>query len=65
MPVSYLELAETINRVFGNEGNLRLVDDRQADDSVQYLACHRAARELDWEPRWSLEPALQDLRKKG
>jgi nucleoside-diphosphate-sugar epimerase len=63
VPVSYIELAETINRVFDNTGNLRLLGDRRADERVQYLACDRAARKLGWQPRWSLEAALHDLQE--
>lgn len=55
------EIAETINEVFGNVGNLAIDASRREDTSVFYMDCSRAAAELGWRRQWDLRTGLEDI----
>lgn len=57
-----LEIAETVNTVFDNAGNLSVEDEvkKEAPRTVMDLEAARA--ELGWEPRYSLRSGLEDFR---
>lgn len=57
-----LEIAETVNAVFDNDGNLSIEDEvkKKAPRTVMDLEAARA--ELGWEPRYSLRGGLEDFR---
>ncbi len=57
-----LEIAETVNTVFDNTGNLSVEDEvkKEAPRTVMDLEAARA--ELGWEPRYSLRSGLEDFR---
>lgn len=58
---SILEIAETVNRVFGNAGNLVLDSSHEAPVRKPFLDISRAAEGLGWRPRYALETGLQDF----
>ncbi len=58
---SFIELARAINRAFGNDDNLVVHRDRDADPGVYHMDIERAARALDWTPAWDLDTALADI----
>jgi len=62
-PHSFREVAETINQVFGNAGNLRFDRTREEDRRVSYMDCRLAASQLGWGPQWTLGSAFEDLRR--
>ncbi|MCV9962226.1 NAD-dependent epimerase/dehydratase family protein [Pararhizobium sp. BT-229] len=57
-----LEIAETVNTVFDNAGNLSIEDEvkKEAPRTVMDLEVARAT--LGWEPRYSLRSGLEDFR---
>ncbi|MBP1857793.1 NAD-dependent epimerase/dehydratase family protein [Rhizobium herbae] len=57
-----LEIAETVNDVFDNTGNLSVEDEvkKEAPRTVMDLEAARAT--LGWEPRFSLRSGLEDFR---
>ena len=60
---SHREVAETINDVFGNSGNLVFDQSRREDTSVFYMDCSRAKSDLGWHPVWTLRDGLEDMRR--
>lgn len=61
--LSHLELAELINRVFDNEGNLILLPELKEDTSVSLMNIGKAKSILGWEPEWSIENGLKEIRQ--
>ena len=62
--ISSKELAVLVNKVFGNEGNIKIVESQKIDQSVVLLDIMRAKKYLGYEPRWTLENILFDLKHK-
>lgn len=60
---SHKELAEIINKVFDNEGNLKLLSDKPEDTTNFLMDCSKATNELGWKYKWELEDALYDMKK--
>jgi UDP-glucose 4-epimerase len=58
------EVARTVNRVFGNDGNLEFDPEKADDGRAYHMDCSRAAAELDWEPSYALEDGLRDMRER-
>jgi UDP-glucose 4-epimerase len=58
------EVARTVNRVFGNEGNLEFAPEKADDERAYHMDCSKAAAELDWEPSYTLEDGLRDMRER-
>ncbi|MCJ7773493.1 MAG: GDP-mannose 4,6-dehydratase, partial [Desulfobacterales bacterium] len=59
---SHRELAEAINDVFTNTGNLQIASDRMEDKSICLMNSDKIKRELFWQPQWSLPDALLDMK---
>lgn len=57
------EIAECVNDVFENRGNLVFVPSRNEDKSVSYMDCKRAEEQLHWQRQWTLRTALEDMKK--
>ena len=57
------EIAEAINEVFGNTGNL--VHDHSWRDTGEsfFMDCSRAELDLGWQRRWTLRSGLEDMRR--
>ncbi|EXI67184.1 MAG: UDP-glucose 4-epimerase [Candidatus Accumulibacter adjunctus] len=62
---SNLEVAQTINQVFGNPAGLVLDATRPDEAGSQFMNCERARRQLGWQRQWDLRAALEDLRRQG
>lgn len=60
--VSALELAEQVNAVFDNSGNLARRPDLPEDASTHLLDVTKARLQLGWSAHWTLEEALRDMR---
>lgn len=60
---THKDLAEMINKVFDNEGNLQLLEDKPEDTMEFLMNCEKAKNELNWKASWTLEEALQDMKK--
>jgi nucleoside-diphosphate-sugar epimerase len=60
--VSLIEMAETVNAVFGNPGGLTVEDPQTGVVDAAFLDVSRAAAELNWRPRYDLRGGLEDLR---
>lgn len=58
---SHRELAEMVNTVFGNTGNLTFLPDKPEDRQIDGMAVAKAERLLGWRSRWNLRPALEDM----
>lgn len=61
--LSHRELAELINKVFDNEGNLELILDKEEDKTIFLMDSNKAKEELGWKHKWSLESALLDMKE--
>lgn len=59
---SNLEVAEAVNKVFGNRGKLTFDLSRQEDRSVYYMDSSSAETELGWRRKWSFVEGLEALR---
>jgi len=59
---SVLEIAETINKVFGNEGNLSILPIKDKILS-KHMDINKAKLELKWEPNVSLKNGLKLIEK--
>lgn len=59
---SFKELAETINRTFGNRSKILLETDFSADESVYHMSIEKAQTELGWEPQFDLEQTYRDIK---
>ena len=58
---SVLEIAETINRELGNEGNL-FVDGTKPEGNYHILMdSSKFIKATNWEPKWSLENAVKEM----
>lgn len=57
------DLAQTVNEVFGNAGNLRLETDSDTPLPVTVMALERAAAGLGWRPNYDLRAGLVDMRQ--
>lgn len=62
---SNIEVAQTINEVFGNPAGLVLDATRPDEAGSQFMNCERARRQLGWKRQWDLRAALEDLRRQG
>ena len=63
---SHLELAGLVSKVFsGGRSGTALDPSRPEDASRTCLDIGRAARDLDWRPRYSLEQALEEMREQA
>ena len=58
---SVMEIAETINRAFDNEGNLVVDGDPSKRDVERYMSIEKAEALLSWRPDYSLEKALTKM----
>lgn len=61
IPVTNLQLAETINEVFDNSGNLVFNPEKSEDTQSYILSTKRTKTELGWEAKWSLRDMLADM----
>lgn len=60
---SVADLAQTVNEVFGNAGNLQLEADSDAPMPQTVMALERAAAGLNWTPGFDLRTGLEDFRE--
>lgn len=56
-----LEIAESINRAFGNEDNLVVEGDASKLDVARHMSIQRAEKSLSWRPHYSLDQALMEM----
>lgn len=57
------QIAETVNAVFGNDGNIRYETDSDTPMPHTVMDLQKAARDLGWSPAFDLRAGLTDLRK--
>jgi len=62
MGYSIKEIATNINRVFDNEGNIKILANKQEGGYKVYMNTNKAMNELDWKPNFTLEEALHDMK---
>lgn len=55
-------IATSVNRIFGNAGNLDSEDAVPKPPRATYMNIARAGRDLGWKPAYSLEQGLEDFR---
>lgn len=60
---SHKEVAETINNVFDNTGNLDFLKNQKEDEAKYLMDSSKAASVLGWTPKWTLRKALIDMRE--
>jgi len=61
-PYSFLEIAETVNEVFDNSGNLMFDSYRKEDTVIRWMDCSHAESKLKWRRMWSLKTGLLDMK---
>jgi len=59
---SHRELAETINSVFNNVGNLDFLQNLKEDKSISLMNSTKADSILNWKTQWNMRDALIDMR---
>ena len=59
---SIKEIAETINEVFENKGNITFLYNKKVSPYKIYMDISRAKAELGWKPEWNLKKALRDIK---
>jgi UDP-glucose 4-epimerase len=57
-----VQIAESINKVFGNEGNISFDSEKVEGGFEIYMDCTKAKEILGWEPKWELINALNDIK---
>lgn len=57
------EIAETVNEVFENKGNIRYEADSDTPMPQTVMALEKAQQELNWQPTYTLRSGLEDFRK--
>jgi len=62
-PVTHLELAKTISRVFKNEAQIIMEKNKKEDKSVRFMEVASAKELLSWVPVFELKNALLALKK--
>lgn len=60
---SFLDLAETINKVFGGKSEITKKPEAKADETIYHMSIKKAERELGWSPGFDLRDAYLDLIK--
>jgi nucleoside-diphosphate-sugar epimerase len=60
---TYREIAEAVNRVFDNVGNVVFDVSKEEDTSSFYMDCSRAESHLKWRRMWSLEAGLREMKE--
>ena len=60
--ISTFELAEVINHVFENEGNIQIYKDKEEDLQNKEMDVRKALRELGWRAEYTMETALYDIK---
>jgi nucleoside-diphosphate-sugar epimerase len=60
---SHREVAEMVNKVFNNSGNIVFDTSREEDMSCFFMDCSRAESGLNWQREWSLRKGLQEMKQ--
>ncbi len=58
-----LEIAQTVNKVFDNEGQLVLDPSQEERDEYFFMDCSLAETHLGWKRQWTLQSGLEDMKK--
>ena len=60
--VTIVELAEIINKVFGNKAGIELLTDKPEDTKEYLMDVSKAERDFHWKPGFDLTGAFEDIR---
>jgi len=60
--ISNLEIAEMINKVFGNAGNISFMNNKYKEKPQSLMDIRKAEKLLGWRPEWTIRDCLADLR---
>ena len=60
--LSHAEMALLINKVFDNEGNVVYAPEIAEDKSIYLMNIEKAARELSWTSKWTIEDGLREIK---
>ncbi len=66
--ISLAELANIINKVFENEGNIKYIPYDKEDKAIDNMSIEKATNILQWQPQYDMISALKDMQndyKKG
>ena len=58
---SVMDIAETINQIFDNTGNIEFDASKKEGGFDIYMDCSKAHKVLDWQPAWTLSEAIKDM----
>lgn len=61
--ISIVELAKTINEVFGNDAGLEMLRDKPEDVKEYLMDVEKAERKLHWKPQYDLKRAFEDIKE--
>lgn len=59
---SILEIAETVNEVFDNTGNIEIISSIKIKNEDNFLSTQKIEIQLNWTPNFNLKEALVDMR---
>lgn len=60
---SILDMAEQVNTIFENVGNLDVINDKKVNNTHNFMSNGKVNKELNWYPRYSLESGLIDMKE--
>jgi len=60
--ISIIELAQLINDVFANTGNLNVIPAAKEDTNSYLMSVEKTRQVLQWSAQWSMRAALEDMR---
>ena len=61
--VSVMELAETVNEVFGNTAGIEKLEDKPEDTKAYLMDTSKAQNELGWKPGYDLKAAFAEIKE--
>ena len=61
-PTRVEDIAKTVNRVFGNDGNLDASAAADDEANATYMTIDKAAEIMNWRPEYTLKAGLRDFR---
>lgn len=62
-PISYVELAEAVNDVFHNQGNLVFEDQAKEDVMTYHMDISKARDMLGWSPQYNITESLEEIKR--
>ena len=63
--ISIIELAETVNEVFGNKAGIEKLEEKPEDTKEYLMDITKTERELHWRPKYDVRAAFSEIKNNG